>query len=332
MTVERQIRALYTAQTIPDLAPPFNTLHIKIYYPALYSGSLEERNSGQLPVDNSAAPYPVFIMLPGINVAPESYAWLARQLVANNIICVTYSLIVSELGYVSLSPGLDIDALRPANFGKQPVCLALNPLLEKLAELNRDGELKNLFDLDAIILGGHSGGGTAALYSANPDWHQGVKGAMAYGAHTGATTFLGWPENTVLPLPHNKPALILGGAQDGVIAASNFRYGGDAEPQPSDSYQRLLQSFDQSLQDLDGQHRLVILDGANHFTLCDPADTSTGRPFLDWPETRDGDSLRRQIGALIVEFIRQVTGTKPDSADHADSAAQMIKPLIDKRR
>jgi predicted dienelactone hydrolase len=312
MTAERQIRALYTAQTIPDLEPPYNSLHLKIYYPALYNGSLEERNSGQLPVDSSNAPYPVFIMLPGINTPPDSYAWLARHLVANNIICVTYSLIVSELGYISLSPGLDIDALRPANYGNKPVCLALNPIIEKLTELNQNGELKNLFDLDNIILGGHSGGGTAALYSANPEFHHGVKGAIAYGAHTGATTFLGWPENTVLPLKHDLPVMILGGDRDGVIAASNFRYGGDVIPQADDSWKRLERSFTESLRDNDNKHVLAIINGANHSSLCHPADTSTGRPFLDWPANND-EQNRQLIAELVTAFCQDATSKQTGS-------------------
>jgi dienelactone hydrolase len=306
-TTQRQIRALYTAQTIPGLEAPYNTLHLKVYYPALYTGSPEQRNSGQLPADNNAAPYPVFIMMPGINTAPESYAWLAKHLAENGIIAVTYSLIVSELGYVSLGPGLDIDALRPEYFGKKPVCVSLNPILEKLAELNANGELKNLLDLDNIILGGHSGGGSAALYSANPQWHRGVKAAISYGAHTGTTTLLGWPQDTLLPLNHNNPVLIMGGNQDGVIAASSFRYSaseaGEDTPKPSDSYQRLERTFNESIHDNEQHNHLIIIDGANHSTICDPADTCTGRHFLDWPETSPGNELRSLMAELSVNFI-----------------------------
>jgi hypothetical protein len=131
-----------------------------------------------------------------------------------------------------------------------------------------------------------------------------VKGAIAYGAHTGATTFLGWPENTVLPLPHTNPVMILGGKQDGVIAASNFRYTGDAKPQTEDSYKRLERTFNESLADNNGKSLLVILEHANHFTLCDPADVTTGRHFLDWPETAPGNESRELISRLISEFIK----------------------------
>ena len=41
--------------------------------------SEEERNSGVVPVDDRHGPLPVVILMPGINVGPESYAWLARH-------------------------------------------------------------------------------------------------------------------------------------------------------------------------------------------------------------------------------------------------------------
>jgi len=54
-------------------------VNLKIYYPALYGDSAEERNSGLVPADRVAAPYPVVVLLPGINLAGDSSAWLASK-------------------------------------------------------------------------------------------------------------------------------------------------------------------------------------------------------------------------------------------------------------
>ena len=61
------------------------------------------------------------IILPGINVGPESYGWLARGLAAGGVITVTYTLVAEEMpGYISLTPGLSMAALAPPTTANRP--------------------------------------------------------------------------------------------------------------------------------------------------------------------------------------------------------------------
>lgn len=295
-----QVRALYRASRIEGAPPPYDRVASKIYYPAEYGGSAEERNSGLLPAQNEGAPFPVLILFPGINIGPESYGWLARPLAANNVVSLTFSCIAEELpGHVSLSPGLDLDALRPDGYGKKPSATCLPSLLDELETLNRDGVLAGKLDLDAVILGGHSAGGSVALFNARKQWCPGLKACFAYGAHAGAATMLGWPEDSLLELPGEVPTLLAGGANDGVIAASGCRYGNEAG-HPTAIVER---SFDEALHSARGESWLAILRGANHFSFAWPQDDCTGRPFLDGEEEQPGEAIRRTIRELLLDFI-----------------------------
>ena len=80
------VRAIYRAIAIDGCAPPYDRASLKIFYPASFSDSDEERNTGLIPADPSAAPYPVVILLPGINVGPEAYSWLAHDLAKRGVI------------------------------------------------------------------------------------------------------------------------------------------------------------------------------------------------------------------------------------------------------
>ena len=124
------VRALYRAIRIPGSQAPYDRASLKIYYPSQPTGSDEERNSGVVPAATEGAPYPVALLLPGINVGPESYGWLARQLAETGVVTVTYTLVAEEMpGYISLTPGLSIAALTPENYGKMPSGTAIAPVL-----------------------------------------------------------------------------------------------------------------------------------------------------------------------------------------------------------
>lgn len=296
------VRALFRAVAMPGPAP-HDSLSTKVYYPALYGGTPLEKNTGMLPVAVTAKPYPVAILMPGINVGHESYGWLATSLVHAGFVAVLYGWIAEELpGAVSLTPGLDVSALSPAAYGTRPSATALGALLADLAAQNRAGPLAAQLDLDRILLGGHSAGGSVALLNARPDWFPGLRAAFAYGAHSKASTMLGYPADTVLKLPDDLPTLLLGGSEDGVIAASAFRYGGDGgRPDPTGP---LVRTFHDGMASARGDCHLAIVEGANHFSLCWPADPATGRPFLDQPETRPGADIRADVGALVTAFAR----------------------------
>ena len=311
----RIARAVYRACTLPGTEAPYDRLSLKIFYPAREDGGEEQLNAGLVPPDETADPCPVAIILPGINVSPESYTWLAEHLALQGNVVVTYTMIAEEMpGYISLTPGLDLSAITPSEWGKRPSAAALTAILDALAAENSGGLLEGCIDTGNVVLVGHSAGGSVALFNANRDWFPGVRGAASYGAHAGASTVLGFEPHTVLDLPGNEPLMIIGGTQDGVIAESGHRYGIDTK----DPMHLLRRTFEESTRDRRGSSWLVEVDGANHFSLAYPLDATTGRPFLDWPEEVEGETLRPLLAYVITEFVRVCTGDVAASIDNLE--------------
>ena len=201
-----------------------------------------------------------------------------------------------------MTPGLDVSALAPETYGERPSATALHALLDDVQAQNTSGHLAGVLDTDRILLGGHSAGGSVALMNARPDWFAGLRAVFAYGAHSKASTMLGYDEDTVLALPDALPTLILGGSRDGVIAASAFRYG-DQGGEP-DAVGPLRRTFEEGLRSSRGDCHLAIVAGANHFSPCWPADLATGRPFLDWDTARDDGAIRGDIADVVTRFAR----------------------------
>jgi hypothetical protein len=315
------VRALFRAVAVPGATVPHQSLHAKIYYPAMYSGTPLENNTGSVPAAVPAAPYPVAILMPGINVGHEAYGWLAAALAEAGFVTLIYGWIVEEMpGLVSLSPGLDLTALAPKAYGTRPSANALAAVIGELHAMNAQGPLAGLLDLDRILLGGHSAGGSVALMNARPDWFPGLRAVFAYGAHSKASTMLGYPADALLPLADALPLLILGGSEDGVIAASAFRYGADGT-QAADPSGPVARTFHEGISRNADDCYLAIVRGANHFALAWSADTATGRPFLDWPLTRPADAIRETLAALIAAFARAHVADAP-------GAVQELRTLL----
>ena len=313
-------RAIYRAISVPGCPAPYDRASLKIFYPAAAKDTEEERNTGVIPADPSAAPFPVVIMMPGINVGPESYFWLAGLLAELGVVTVTYTLVAEEMpGYISLTPGLALGALMPGEYGKQPSATVVGPILQDLDKLNNSGVLAGCLDLERVVLGGHSAGGTVALLNARADWFPGVCAAFSYGAHAGAATALGYEQDSLFPVPSELPLLVLGGTRDGCIANSGARYG-EAE---GSATRKVEQTFDQAISSERGDCYLGLVEGANHFSLAYPRDESTGRPFIDLATTRPDPDLRQLLGVLIGQFVSAVTGRD-------DSARTRLESLLER--
>ena len=294
------VRAIFRSVRIGGLIAPNDTAHLKIHYPAVLTNSEAERNTGLLPAIADGPAWPIVILLPGINVGPEGLGWLATSLCRRGLVVVTYSLIGEELpGQISLTPGIDIMSLAPDSYGTRPSALALGPIIADLAACNATSVLAGRLDLSKIAFGGHSAGGTVALLNANPAWFPGVCSAFAYGAHTAAATMLGHPRGSMNAISNKTPVLILGGTDDGVIAESAARYG-DAL---GDATGRVIATFEKAVTRNKGDCVLAMINGANHFSIIDPHDSSTGRAFLDRPDT--SVDVRILIEALIWAFLAQ---------------------------
>ena len=309
-----KVRAFYRAAGVSGYSAPYDVITLKLYYPCSYGDSFEERNTGSIPADASRAPFPVVVVMPGINLSHEAYDWLAGKLAESGFVVVTYSWVSLEIDdMISISPGITMKRLKPKHYGKKPSCPALKSIFAELEKVQKQSLLSGLLDLDRVIIGGHSAGGTMALLNANPEWFPQIRGAFAYAAHTAANTMLGWDEDTIMPLSRDLPLLIMGGDRDGVIAASSHRYGDDEENSPTERVER---TFHEGVSGSRGDRHLLIIRGANHFAPVWPRNTTTGRSFLDRKPKGNKKQIRKYLAQVITNFCDHAcTGNAMSAAD-----------------
>ena len=317
-----EVRAIYGAAEVVGWEAPYNSIALKLYYPCSSEASFEERQTGFLPPDGSHAPLPVVIILPGANISNEAYGWLARRLASAGFAAVTYSWITLDMGaQVSASPGIRLDRLTPETCGQAPSCPALPAILDALGRLQKQGVLAGHLDLEHVLFGGHSLGGTMALLNANTGWHPNVCGAFAYATHTAGNLYAGWRPGSFMPVAEDLPLLMMGGNRDGVIPATNHLY-------QDERGDRLERSFREGIAGGRGDRHLVIVDGAGHYSFAHPHDKATARAYLDQPTLGGGKQIRRYLGELIVSFCRQARHADADSAAVLQALCSPEHPLV----
>ena len=279
-----------------------------LYYPGDDQRLEEARLTGQVPAADTNAPWPVVVIMPGINVAPDCYRWLAQRLVTDGLCVVTYAAIGS-LGPAGhgITPGIDLAALAPDTIGTRSSATALGPLLCGLAELaDDDSPVAGLVDLARVVVGGHSAGGTVALHNSDPRWVPGLQAVFCYAAHTMVATSLGHGEAAVVAVPGEVPVMMLSGADDGVIAASRDRYRGE-----EGWHDPVRRTFEEAIDRRQGDSWLVELADAGHFAIGWPVDTTSGRSFLDPDPTNTDPLIRELLSDLISAFIAASLGRPP---------------------
>ncbi|MFJ7270390.1 hypothetical protein ACIQV3_27780 [Streptomyces sp. NPDC099050] len=315
-----QVRSVWWACRVPGLKEPFDTAHLRIFYPARATGCDTERLTGMVAADAGRGPFPVVVLLPGINVPADSYRWLAVLLAARGFATVTPEL-VGELfaGNHGVTPGIDLEACGPASYGTRATTPLIGAVLGALAELAPASPLAGLLDTSRVVVGGHSAGGTVALQSAAHV--RGLRGVFTYGAHTLVATALGHPPGTVLPVGGGAPVLLMSGEHDGVIAASADRYG----PQAGAGEDPVARTFHDALADAGGAHAWVKVAAAGHFTICDPVDPTSARGFLETSQAPASDA-RSLIGALVAAFCTATLAARPTRADTEAFTALLAPP------
>jgi dienelactone hydrolase len=301
MTTQDTVRAFFRAVKVENALSPHDTVHLKVYYPGQLSGEDQERNLGRALPQSQQAPFPIVIFFNGFNCPPDAYQWLAIDLAAKGLVVLTFAWVAENLpGVVSLTPGINVKAWSPENYGKMATASALPALLQELENLRTEGLLSGLLDLQRVVLGGHSAGGRVAIESASKTFFPHLAGAFAYAAHTAGGVNHGYEPGTILSLPDSLPLLLLGGTEDGVIANSSHRYGTNWETATTP----ILRTFQEGISGGRGDSYLVLLKGANHFSMTDPLDTTTGRTFLDFPATQSETEIRSLMAQIIGLFIQ----------------------------
>lgn len=314
----KTIRAFFRAAKVDSVKPPYDTLHLKVIYPARMSGSEREQDLGIVPADSESAPFPVIIFLSGINCGAELYQWLAVKLAHRGLVVVTFNWVAENMpGVVGLTPGVDLAMWTPQTYGTGATASALPAILAELQRLHTEGILAGMLDLQRVVLGGHSAGGRVAMESANPQFFPQLVAAFSYGAHTAAPLALGYEPGTILPLPSSLPLLLMGGSRDGVIANSSSRYG----MSPENPTNAVIRTFREAIAGGRNDSYLVVLEGANHFSIADPFDFTTGRPFLDFSSTQPADKIRSLMAETISLFIDA-------HVRHQPTASQALKQLL----
>jgi hypothetical protein len=51
----------------------------------------------------------------------------------------------------------------------------------------------------------------------------------------------------------------------------------------------------------------VLIEGANHYSFCAGYDGTSGRGYLEAPASRDGEALRSEILAAVLDFCVKET-------------------------
>jgi hypothetical protein len=319
------IQAFFEAVKIKEAKPPFDTLHLKIFYPAQLKENGSPQNFGVIPVDSTSAPFPVVIFFNGVNCEAKSYQWLMEKLAATGLVVVSFNWIAENIpGMIGLTPGVQLEKLKPDFYGTGATASALPALLKKLNELQQKGILAGQLDLEKVIIGGHSAGGRVAIESANPDFFPQIVASFAYGGHTLAGKSLGYEAKTILPLPDCLPLLLMGGTRDGVIA-NNTQFYGMTKKDPIYS---VVNTFSQGIKGGRKDSYLVLLEGANHFCITHPLDKTTGTVLSDFSATESETEIRSLISKIIILFINAHVKNKPQEREELQQLLNNPNHLI----
>ena len=294
------VRCLHDVIAVDGHPAPFDRIRIRVFYPALDDGSEFVRMSGEVPLAPAEKPWPVVVIVPGVNIGSEVYRWLADALVRLGHVVVTFDWVDMLFGIQrGLTPEMDLETASHDGYGSGPTATALAPILDHLA--SSAPIFDDRIDLSQVAVGGHSAGGAVALQSADPAWVPGLRAVFTYGAHTMTSTALGWPPGAVAPVPAGTPVLLMAGDRDGAISASRGRYGiGEGEHDP------IRLTWDRAI-DPSAPGSYLCFEGATHFTFTDPFDPTTGRAFLEGsqPTPEHAAELRDLMARVVGAFLDQ---------------------------
>ena len=278
------IQAFWRAIKVESARSPYDTIQLKVFYPSDRDNAL-----------------PVVIFFSGINCNLAMYEWLAIELASRGTVVILFNWLAENIpGQIALTPGVNLAAFAPDVYGTIPTASALPTLLAELEHLNTSGELAGVLDLQKIILGGHSIGGRIALENSNSQFFDRVAAAFSYGGHTINPIYLGYEPAIISSLPNSVPMLLIGGTNDGVIVNNARDYGIDRWETAATPVER---TFREAIAREQDDSYLVILKGANHFSISDRPDPTLRVTALDFQATQPPATIRSVMAEIIGLFI-----------------------------
>ncbi|MEH2421810.1 MAG: dienelactone hydrolase [Nostoc sp.] len=316
------VRAFFEAAKVEGIQSPYDTIHLKILYPAQIPENQLEKSTGIEPANPENAPFPVVILFNGFNCDAQQYQWLAVKLAERGLVVVLFNWITESLsGVISLTPGIDFEKMKPTIYRSAPTASALPALLAKLEQLQNQGVLAGMLDLQRIILGGHSAGGIVSIENADPRFFPEVAASFAYGASNIGFPIMGYEPGTILPLPDSLPLLLMGGTRDGFMVKSS-------EVSPGDATTPVIRTFQEAIAGGRNDSYVVILEGANHFSIVDQPDSTTGRSSLDLEATQPQENLHLLMSEIIGLFIDTYVRHQPEASQLLEQLLNTANPLI----
>ena len=318
------VRAFFQAAKVENASAPYDTIHLKIFYPAAIKEG-DRQAAFSSPADRDRSPFQIVIFFNGYNCSNEPYQWLAVKLAERGLVVVTYVWVTKDiLNLPSLTPGIDVEMLKPDNYDTGVTALALPTILAVLDDLQQEGILAGLLDLKRVILGGHSAGGKVAIESAQPKFYSQIVAAFSYGAHSAGVVHLGYEPSTFLPLPDATPLLLIGGTRDGVVDSNSDNYG-TTWSEPTVPIRR---TFAEAIAGGRDDSYLLLLEGANHFSIADYSDPTVGIPLRDYSATQLAEQLQELIAQAIGLFIDAHVNSQPTALKSLEQMLVSQNPLI----
>ena len=316
-------RSFWRATKIETIDPPYDTVHLKIFYPAIFSEGQQQLFP---PPNTEKAPFPIVIFFSGGNFNLENYQWLAENLATRSIVTVLFNWVGEVVpGIAGLLPGTNLNSRKPDTYGINPTAIVLPSILSELEDLQSKSILAGTLDLQKIILGGHSGGGRVAIENADPNFFPQVKAAFSYGAHTAARIDLGYSAGVFLKLPSALPLLLMGGSCDGIMANASKRYGIDKWETPATP---VIRTFKEAISSTRKDVYLLILEGASSLSFCDRKDLTVNTSFSDFPPTQSIAKIHSFLIKTIGLFIEGHVVDKTSALEQLGKLSTINNVLI----
>ena len=170
-----------------------------------------------------------------------------------------------------VAPGIDGTAMLSTGLS---LLTLTNAVLEPILDA-----LPFPIDRSRVAAFGHSAGGTCALVTT------GVRAAVSYGGH------VLMPGGGTLPMEPGPARLVIAGTHDGIVGTLTGTQGSALD--------KLRSTVDAA----PPVAELAVIDGADHYAVCESYDRSTGRGHLEQPGPTPSAVVQTTVSRLVLDWL-----------------------------